>query len=109
MKKKELTFKDLVLRMYRGFPNVRTTEEEVHKIVISDEDRERLEKQGYLYKEEYSDGEIMYGLGPNALNLVAAWKTEKLTEGIKRLTNLLLFFTTILAAFAFVQIIISVL
>jgi len=78
--KKEI--KKLFIDLYRGFPNRRLSEEIVHKIIITEEDRNFLVKHGFLLREEViSSGKRKkhYNLGPNALQLISSWKIEKLT------------------------------
>jgi hypothetical protein len=78
--KKEV--KKLFMDLYREFPNGRLSEEIVHKIFITEEDRNFLVKHGFLLREEtISNGKIKkyYNLGPNALQLISSWKIEKLT------------------------------
>ena len=63
-------FKELILDMYRGFPNWRYFGM-VEKVVVTEEDRNQLEKRGFLIKEKTSEGN-RYALGSNSLVLVSA-------------------------------------
>jgi len=80
-------FKELILDMYRGFPNWRYFGM-VEAVIKSEEDRTRLIKSGFLVREK-STKVFQYSLGPNSLSLVSAWKTEELTMQIWALTFML--------------------
>lgn len=71
-------FRNLILDMYRGFPNWRYIGM-VEQVVKSQRDRKSLIKHGFLIRDNVN-GRQVYGLGPNGLMLVNAWKTEKLTR-----------------------------
>ena len=75
--------------MYRGFPNF-TYRGMVEEVVKIDDVRNELRKYGFLIEEKHGDGKGKswneYMLGPNALSLVSSWKSEELTERIKKLT-----------------------
>lgn len=98
-------FKRLIKAMYKGFPNSRVSEEAIKSIVVTDEDRKFLVEHGFLFREPTDKG-FDYGLGPNALTLLSAWKIEKLTENIKWLTKILLVFGAITIVLMLTQIII---
>ncbi len=84
-------FKKLMLSMYRGFPNSRVAEKAVKSIIVTDEDLDLLCEGKFLLREP-ADGGYQYGLGPNALSLISAWKTERLTENLQKLTKILIAF-----------------
>lgn len=98
-------FKDLIINMYKYFPDSRYSNLIVHKIIKTEKDRLSLVNQGYLIVEEHSDraNKFWYGLGPNGINLVNAWKTEKLTNEIKILTKALLLLTGVLVVLTVLQ------
>ncbi len=81
-------FKRLILLMYENFPNFRVAEKAVKEIIIMGEDRKFLCKHGFFIEEKTNEGHN-YGLGPNALSLVSAWKTEELNKRIFILTLIL--------------------
>src|SRR3989338_4886322 len=87
-------FKELILDMYRGFPNYRFYGM-VEAVIKTEEDRNRLIKHGFLIKEKTGKGD-QYGLGPNSLPLVSAWKTEQLTKQINYLTWAILFLSIVI-------------
>ena len=91
-------FKKLIKEMYKGFPNFEYRGM-VEKIITTEKVREELEKAKFLIKEEFADREgnlyNMYMLGPSALPLISAWKTEDLTKKIKTLTIWILVITGI--------------
>ena len=63
----EKDVKKLFVDLYKGFPNGRLPEEIVHKIIITEEERNFLVKHGFLLKEEViSNGKRKkyYNLGP---------------------------------------------
>lgn len=100
------TFKDLIMEMYREFPDARYEQNIVHSIIKTDKDRKMLEYQGYLIKEDgQSKGKhiLWYGLGANAITLVNTWKTEQLTREIKKFTKSLLLLTGALVVLALLQ------
>ena len=81
-------FRELILDMYRGFPNWRYSGM-VEAVVKTEEDRGQLVKYGFLTKEKIYEAKRtrdQYGLGPNALPLVNSWKIEELTTTIIILT-----------------------
>ena len=88
--------------MYDRFPNGRLSEVQVHKIIKLENDMKKLIKQGYFTVDKM-EGIHFYGLGPSALSLVVALKTENLTKEslklnkeIKLLTFSLFLLTVIL-------------
>ena len=87
-------FKELILDMYRGFPNYRFYGM-VESVIRTEEDRKRLIKHGFLIKEKTDKGD-QYGLGPNSLPLVSARKTEQLTKQINYLTWAILFLSIVI-------------
>ncbi len=92
-------FKELINEMYKSFPNAIYAEDKINEVVKTDIMREHLVKTGVLLKELYKSGaktKNQYFLGENALHLISAWRTEKLTENIKYLTFWLIFLTILL-------------
>jgi len=90
--------KKLFMDLYREFPTGRLSEEIVHKILVTEEDRNFLVKHGFLLKEEViSNGKRRkyYNLGPNALQLISSWKIEKLTVWLTFLTIIVVVITII--------------
>jgi len=87
-------FKELILDMYRGFPNYRFYGM-VEAVIKTEEDRNHLIKHGFLIKEK-TDKVNQYGLWPNSLPLVSAWKTEQLTKQINYLTWAILFLSIVI-------------
>ena len=81
-------FRELILDMYRGFPNWRYLGI-VEKVIKTEKDRKQLIKHGFLIKEKTDKGE-QFSLGPNALLLVNSWKTEALTKRIYWLTIIMI-------------------
>jgi len=77
-------FKALFLDMYRGFPRW-LYGKQVEDIIPTKRMREELERRGFLVIEREQRG-FKYSLGPNALLLISAWGTEKLTLHIMVLT-----------------------
>ena len=87
-------FKELIKDMYKGFPNWRYAPklpngEGVEGIVTIKEVRDKLEKSGILIKSPtvVEGKEFKWMLGPNALPLVSAWKTEELAEQSLKQSN----------------------
>lgn len=81
-------FKTLILEMYDGFPNLIVVGK-VEQVVRSDNIMRKLLDSGYLVRDttlENGVKSVGYFLGPAALPLVSAWKTEELSRSIKRLT-----------------------
>lgn len=98
----EKEIKKLFIELHKGFPNARLSEEIVHKVIVTEEDRTFLVKCGYLAQEEVMiEGKIKkyYNLGPNALPLISSWKVEKLTYWLVILTIVL----AVLAAISIVR------
>jgi len=87
--------KKLFFDLWKIFPNSTYEEKEIKKIIITQEVRDQLVKQGFLYKEAYRKGEDegnWYGLGGNGIALVTAWETQKQNYRF----NLILIFLTAL-------------
>ena len=76
-------FKNLIMDMYRGYPNWEY-HGLVEKVVIMEEARNELIKSGVLIKAipTISNGKEVdhWMIGPNALSLVSSWKTEELAN-----------------------------
>jgi hypothetical protein len=92
-------FRDLFERMYNYFPNGRISEDVVHRVIVTNNDRKFLVKHGFLIVEESIENgkrKKYYNIGPNALQLIISWKTEKLTYLLVILTVLLVFLSIIL-------------
>ncbi len=92
-------FKGLILEMYRGFPNWFYVDF-VERAISTKMMRERLILAHFLIEgDRIVDGKTqkMYMLGPSALPLVSAWKSEELT-------NKLLLFTAVLFLVGLAQI-----
>lgn len=91
-------FKDLFLDMYRGFPNYIYTAEEVKKIIKPAALLVlRSEKYLILLTDNMDEKKTKYYmLGPNALSLISAWKNERTSNRIEKLTNVLTLFTIML-------------
>lgn len=81
-------FRELIKEMYKGFPNIRTSENLVKQVIVTEKDRDALVQRGYLIKEDHvANGKTSsyYGLGPNSLSLISAWKSEELNERIMKM------------------------
>lgn len=89
-------FKLLLNAMYDGFPN--GFHGLVDYVIKNKQLIDVLEKNGYLIKSSLEKSENIppYILGPNAIALVVAWRTEDLTKRIEFLTGLLSLLTFIL-------------
>jgi len=81
--------KNLFLDMFRGYPNYRYRKDLIENVIITDNDRKELISSKFLLKEPVNDT-YTYRLGPNALPLISAWKTEKTNLSIIRLTWILI-------------------
>src|SRR3989344_5604949 len=91
-------FKRLVKEMYSGFPNY-ILFEKVEDIIKTENMRHHLMKEGFLTMESHykeSKEIIGYSLGINALPLVSAWETEKLTNKIRWFTVSIIILTIVL-------------
>ena len=92
-------FRKLVERMYKGFPNTTVHEDEVKKVIITEELRTALVDHGFFIKELYSEEGreyCRYALGPSSLNLIIAWKSEELSKSILKMNVFLVVLTTLL-------------
>jgi hypothetical protein len=82
-------FRRLIEKLYGGFPGLAVREDEVKKVLVTEDQINQLVHEGYLVKERYAeDGRTVYRymLGANSLNLVANWRTEKLNKILVALT-----------------------
>jgi hypothetical protein len=80
--------------MYKYFPKGRISEDVVHRIIVTNNDRKLLLKYGFLIVEESivnGKRKKYYNIGPNVLQLIISWKIEKLTYLLVILTVLLVF------------------
>ncbi|MCX6822249.1 MAG: hypothetical protein NTW30_05745 [Candidatus Aenigmarchaeota archaeon] len=94
-------FNDLVLDMYRGFPNYIYSG--VENIIISESVRRKLVEKDFLMEDssiENGERRIGYMLGPNMLPLISSWKNESLAEKIKNLTIIIVCLTVVLICVA---------
>jgi len=92
-KKQEVNkIKELFLDMFRGFPNYRYRKDLVENVILSETDRKELISQKVLLKES-RDNNYTYRLGPNALPIISAWKSETINSTLVRLTWILVFFS----------------
>ena len=84
------SFKDLFMWMYAGFPDRKIDQETIDSVLKNKDDVEMLIKGGYLAIEgNIYEGrkKWKYDLGPNALHLIDAWKTERLIKEIRNLNR----------------------
>ena len=98
IKKKVENFKNLILDMYKGFPNYIYSD--IENIIISESIRKTLIENGYLIEESDRDEKgkhhTGYMLGPSMLPLISSWKNEELAKQIKNLTVALVVLTVFL-------------
>ena len=74
--------KELFFYLWKIFPNG-LSKNKVEKIIVMGDVRKQLESQGFIYSEPHIEGEkevTYYALGPNGVNLIVAWETQKLTR-----------------------------
>lgn len=109
-KKDELTdlkdFKSLLNEMYETYPNTFSSEELVQPIIRSEEVSNKLVEHGILYSYISNDQgkkRYFYGLGPNGLQLISAWKTEELTRRMTALTFLITVLSILTAMIALIK------
>ena len=96
--------KKLFFKLWKNFPNGLTSKE-VEEIIVMQSVRNKLEEHGYLYVEKgIIDGKekTYYGLGPNGVSLISAWKTEALTAGAFFIACLALLFSVITFLFTII-------
>lgn len=98
--------KKLFLDMFRGFPNWRYRGM-VEKVIVAEKDRELLIKHGYLDKEKIDDN-WHYFLGPNALPLISAWKTEQVNEEMRKQNKYLLSLTSLITTLTIVLVMLAI-
>jgi hypothetical protein len=102
-------FKKLILEMFDGFPNLIVVGK-VEQVVKNDDMIVKLLDAGYLVRDttiENGVKQVGYFLGPGALPLVSSWKSEELTDKVKKMTYTLLLLTFILVGFEVLRFAIS--
>ncbi|MFH1224573.1 MAG: hypothetical protein V1676_02095 [Candidatus Diapherotrites archaeon] len=88
--------KELFTALYKDYPDGRLPEERVHNIIVTEEDRNLLVKNGFLLMEDSfvrGKNKKYYNLGPNGLTLISSWEMERLTKWIIILTFVIIFLT----------------
>ncbi|MEK6821247.1 MAG: hypothetical protein AABY11_02510 [archaeon] len=69
--------KNLIIELWNGFPNIRFSEKEVEKAIMSGDTLNSLVKNNFLLvSETVTAGEInrFYSIGPNGILLVQSWE-----------------------------------
>ena len=91
-------FKNLILKMHRGFPNYIFSG--VESMIITEDIRNNLIQNGFLIKEVNRDMDGKqhpgYMLGPNSLTLVSSWMNEKIARQVRNLNIILIALTLVL-------------
>lgn len=98
--------KNLFLDMFRGFPNWKY-KGMVEEIIVTEKDRELLMKHGYLDREKI-DNNWHYFLGPNALPLISAWKTEQVNKEMRKQNKYLLSLTSLITTLTIVLVMLAI-
>ena len=101
-------FEELLEKLYDGFPNGMLKDDIVEDIIVTREQRENLVEHGYLTREHHlreGDEFYYYNLGPNGLDLISSWRTEKLTRRMTVLTVLIAILTVVNIAVGLVQLV----
>jgi hypothetical protein len=99
-------FKKLFIDVYNDFPNSKVLETSINDIILSENDRKLLCDNNYLIREKiWYRNKFMYfyGLGPNGLSLVTAWKTEELSKDIRTMTWCIVVLTAIMVLIGVMQ------
>jgi len=103
------SFKKLFIWMYTGFPYRKAEQSSIEKIVSSD-DLDMLINRGYLaIKGNIYEGKKkwQYSLGPNALNLIVAWKTDRLIREVRDANRRIKATVTVLLLFGLIAVIVG--
>lgn len=98
-------FKELVLEMYRGFPNTFFSEKTIKETIRTEHVFNTLLKDGFFIKESTIDMKNKktnyYSLGTHALPLVSSWMNERLSYLVLIMTCVLIVLTVIIILITF--------
>ncbi len=100
------TFNDLVIYLYKTFPNGELSEDKVREIIVAKHIRDSLVENSFLIRESLftnKKGKYYYSLGPNLLALVSSRKNEELAEKIRKLTYWIMGLTIVNVVLVLVQ------